>query len=45
MKHFLKHFEINYFGEKTREIRKEFSWDRVAEIGNETLNNFLKIFK
>jgi autotransporter strand-loop-strand O-heptosyltransferase len=28
--------------EESEEIRKEFSWDRVAEIGNETLNNFLE---
>jgi autotransporter strand-loop-strand O-heptosyltransferase len=28
--------------EESEEIRKNFNWDRVAEIGNETLNNFME---
>ena len=28
--------------EESKEIRKEFNWERVAEIGMETINEFLK---
>jgi autotransporter strand-loop-strand O-heptosyltransferase len=31
--------------EESEEIRREFNWDRVAEIGMETINEFLKNHK
>jgi len=31
--------------EESEEIRKEFNWDKVAEIGKDTINEFLKNYK